>query len=271
MIKNIVFYLLFMLIAFTMNAQENNTDFNTASAEADTPVLPVWISVGMGLRMIRTTPGTIDTRFTDDSIDRGFFDETTEVESSYQRAGLSLEMGATQDIGLSHRIFWDFSFGKQYAVLGGYSASWELPVAERVIVSPGFNVMYGSTRLKLGKMDRIGEYTQINDKVFFDSYLNVRLKQNLFAYGPRLDFSFLFPKQNGLTLSAAYDLGIAMSKPKLHFSASGDEDVEGGNSTAVVKLPDNRANVTFNDNELAKIPYKGGLRITLGYIWTPDW
>lgn len=272
MIKHIMFLSMLLLIALTTNAQENTSDLSTDNSAANTPARPFWVSAGIGLRVMRTTPGTIHTRFTDESIDRGLFDETTEVKSSYPRMGFNLEMGFTQNIGLSHTIFLEGGAGKNWSSFCGYAVGWEIPLGayKSTSIVPGFNVMHGAANLRLGQMDLVGEYTQVNDKVFFDN-VYVNLKQNVFAYGPKLDLNFLTSNKDGITISAAYNFGVVMGKPKLRFSAAGSEDIEGEDNTAIVKLPDSSANVTFNDNELTKLPYKGGLRITIAYTWTPKW
>lgn len=277
MFKNILFSTLFVFTVLIVNAQEEvNIPMPEATDSPRTPLRDFWISVGGGPRALETTPGSIETYYVDDSPSRDEFYSTVDIKDDYNRVGLNFELGFAQKIGLSHTFFVDAALGKSLSTFGGYSLGWELPVRmgrSDLVVRPGFNLMYGNTGFRLGRIQNESAFIQVGNKVFYDDYLNIRLSEYLFVYGPRLDLNFLFPKRHGITLSVAYDFStMGSSKPKLRFSAPTAEDrPENAPTSAAVKLTDNNLNINYNGRDIVKLPYDyGGLRITLGFMLTQD-
>jgi len=257
MIKNILFCTLFIFAALAMNAQEEEVNVPMPDATNTTKFLRnAWISIGGGPRALETQPGSITTYYVDDSPSRDEFYSTIDIKDDYNRVGLNLEIGFAQEFGLSHTIFLDAAVGQSHSTFGGYSAGWELPVRmgkSGLVVRPGFNLMYGNTGFRLGKIQNEDLFIQIDGDRFYDDYLNIRLSENLFVYGPRLDLNFLFPKKHGITASVAYDFSAGSSKPKLFFSAPSTEDrPDDAPTSAIVKITDNNLNINYNGRDIVK-------------------
>jgi len=130
--------------------------------------------------------------------------------------------------------------------------------------------MYGNTGFKLGKMENEDTFIQIGDDLFYNDYLNISLRENLFVLGPRLDVNFLLPTKHGITASVAYDFTPKSNKSRLLFSApSAEENPEGTPASATIRLTDNNLIIRYNDEILKRLPYDyGGFRVTLGFILT---
>ena len=265
-----IIFIILMFSSLVVNAQKATSSIS-AIEENSRSFREFWVNIGGGPRILKTTSNLISTHYVDSSPSEDEFYGTLDIEDKYTCAGLNLEIGFGQKMGLSHTIFADMAFGQIHSTFSGYSVGWELPLRvgkSDFLVRPGFNLMYGNTGYQLGRMENTGLFIEIGNQKFYDDYLNVRLSENLLVYGPRLDLNFLWAKKYGMTASLAYDFAARSGKARAFFSAPHSADrPENAPSSTIIRLPDDRLNVHYNGRNFTQLPFDyGGWRLTLGLM-----
>ncbi len=262
--------LLAFLILFTPDimAQKKDNPFSSANTKDLSIRTGLWFSLGLGPRILDTNPGTINTFFVDDSPYTNSFQSTIEIKDSYTRLACQPTLGFTHPSGLSHTLYSDVTFSKNFVFLFGYSLGWDIPFgnSNQFIVRPAVHGALGNVRFPLGRIENAFEYIEIDNMVYVSNFLHVRLTQGIGAYGPQLDFTYRLPRNLGLTLSLAYDFAGSINVPKASFMPPLNENESNGDErqAALVKLDDGNLNVRYNGNTLNQLPHEyGGFRITL--------
>lgn len=227
------------------------------------------IFLNFGPRVLDTDPGTIHTYYVDDSPSQDEFESTTIIEDEYKKYGFQVGYKWGRYRGLSHSLLFDISMGKHQGGLFTYSLGYNFPVkiaSTALVIRGAAYGGFGNYGFNLGKINNEAGYIQINEQIYTQDYLNVRLTSQAFVYGPQVDLMLMITDHFEVLASFNYNLQSGNSRPKIEFSADSDDEVP--NSS--LPINGDNPNVSYNGDKLSSLPYDiSGFRMSFGvaYVW----
>jgi len=271
-IINFILISFLILLVSDIKAQKKKNPFSSANTRAISTRAGLWLNLGLGPRILDMNSGTITTSFIDDSSSNSSVQSTIDIKDSYTRLGIQPAIGFTHSWGLSHTVFGDITFSNNSTFLYGYSLGWDIPFSmgsSRFILRPAAHATLGEIHLPLGRIENdVGESIEIDDNAYYSNFLCVWLVQQIYTYGPQLDFTGLFPSSMGITLSVAYDFAQNIKTPRVYYSTPSLNTRRNGDDYGrkFFKLDSSDINVEYNDSTIDQLPHEyGGFRLTLSF------
>lgn len=271
-ITNFIVIAFLLLLVSDIQAQKKKNPFSSANTRAISNRAGLWLNLGLGPRILNTNPGSMTTFLANDSSPDNPFQSTVDVEDSYTRLGIQPAIGYTHPWGLSHTVFADITFSNNFTFLYGYSLGWDIPFnigSSRFILRPAAHAALGEIHLPLGKIENeVGGSIELNGNTYYSNFLRIWIYQQIYTYGPQLDFTSLFPSGMGLTLSVAYDFAQNINTPRMYYSTPAANTQRNGDDALrnFVKLDHSDLNVEYNDVTIDQLPHEyGGFRVTLSF------
>jgi len=117
-------------------------------------------------------------------------------------------------------------------------------------VIPMARIGVGNASIKLGDIQNISSYIQINDILFYDNSVEARLKEMYVYGGPELNVCFPIGKRSGIQLSGTYKFTRSI-KPEVKFTGNeiSSED-EGTGRSATRDLGHSKNFIFLNNKQL---------------------
>ncbi len=259
-----VFILVLSFNLFSQSLEYNNNPDNY-------PRKYYSVSFATGLRTLNAQNGNLAINFYDNN-NNLVKTITSDIKGSYLQPAFYFALNKGKYTGLAHRLFFDYTSGKQKSGGMGYSLSWNFPFQFKntyLVLRTGVYAMIGNTLLNLKTIDNPNSDFHIGDNKFDEKKIRMFLTSDFFAVGPEIEARYFVNRAINAFFLFTYDLVNSLSKQQesLKFVSTKSTNDSGGSN---YPLSREDVELILDGNYLDNIPFKyGNLRLSIGvsFVW----